>query len=108
MKKLLLSLSLLLLAGQASAWTGNLKVTDNYFEGTGNNARLVLVVDQNFHTCGWNNAANIDLSQVGSEAYRTLVSVALAAMVSGRPLSLDTNSCAGDRASVFGLKLGMQ
>jgi hypothetical protein len=99
--------TILLFANPAYAsWTNWMKITDNYFEGTGTSTRLVLIMEQPFHTCGWNNAAQIQLDQIGSEAYKTLVSVAITAITTGRALSLAEEGCNGDRARIYGLKLG--
>jgi hypothetical protein len=99
--------TILLFANPAYAsWTNWMKITDNYFEGTGTSTRLVLIMEQPFHTCGWNNAAQIQLDQIGSEAYKTLVSVAITAITTGRSLSLAEEGCNGDRARIYGLKLG--
>lgn len=90
----------------ADTWQGYQLVSDNYFEGTGNAAHIVVVLPGNFNSCGWDNAGMIQLSVVGAEQYRALTELLLVAMSEGRTVSVATGGCSGNRANIIGLKLG--
>lgn len=87
------------------AWSSWSTLTDNYFEKSGSETQVVLVVDAQFHTCGWNNAGSINLSYLGEDAFRMLVAAALSAQASGKEIQFQVDGCWADRARVIGLKL---
>lgn len=90
----------------ADGWQGYQTVADNFFEGSGPNSHMVVVLSGNFNGCGWDNAGQINLTTVGSDQYRALSEVLLVALSEGRMVSVYTNGCVNGRASVTGLKLG--
>lgn len=89
----------------ADGWQDYMTIQGNYFEGTGNDTRIVLTMSNTFHTCGWNNTATIHLSAVGEPAFKNLTAVVLTAVAANRTLSLSVDGCIGDRAKVVGLRL---
>jgi hypothetical protein len=93
------------LSSAADGWQNYMAVTSNYFEGTGNAHRIVLTMEGSFHTCGWNTAANISLSEVGPEAFKTFTSVVLSAWMADKKLSLNVQGCQGNRAKVVALRI---
>ena len=104
----LILLSLLLLPSislAADGWQNYMTVTSNYFEGIGDAHRIVLTMENSFHTCGWNTGANINLNVVGPEAFKTLTSVVLSSWMANKKLSLNVQGCLGDRANVVALRI---
>jgi hypothetical protein len=90
----------------AAEWQPFMKITSNYFEGLADNHRIVITLEQEFHDCGWNTAANINLSEVGPEAFETYTAVILAAIMANRPVSLSTEGCHSNRAKAMGIRVG--
>ncbi|HEY6528116.1 MAG TPA: hypothetical protein VIZ65_05440 [Cellvibrionaceae bacterium] len=90
----------------AHAWLGpSVQIVDIYFEGLGNDQRMVIVVDRNIHTCGWNSAAQIDRNVVGDQAYQTYTSVILSAFHASTKTDLALIGCTGDRARVNAVRI---
>ncbi len=83
-------------------------IVETYFHPVGVGATpnyIVLSMDQSFHSCGWNNAANINSAVVGESQFKVLASAVLAAAAANRPVGLLVDGCDGDRAKVFGVRL---
>jgi hypothetical protein len=93
------------LSWPARSWTGWMALTDNYFEGTGTNHAVVIQMNTDFHSCGWNNAGQINLNVVGTDAFKSLTAVILSAWISEKMIDVAVDGCAGDRARVVGLKI---
>jgi hypothetical protein len=89
-----------------TGWQPYAKVSDNYFEGAGTTANIVLVLADNFNSCGADNTGQISLSVVGSDQYQALAQAALVAISEGRTLSLQISGCTSGRAVITGLRLG--
>lgn len=109
MKKLFKSTVLagLVLAANSFAgfWTEWQPITDNYFEGTDNSHRIVFTLKENFHSCGWNSAAHIQLNKVGETPFQTYTSVFLTALAAKRDVKVLVDGCVGDRANVTAIKI---
>lgn len=90
----------------AHAWLGpSVQIVDIYFEGLANDQRMVIVVDRNIHSCGWNSAAQIDRSVVGDQAFQTYSSVILSAFYASPKVDLAVSGCTGDRARVYAVRI---
>ena len=92
----------------AWSWTPFMGLTDNYFHPTSPGSSqpiLVVVTDQNFHSCGWNAAANLNSTVVGDAQFKVFTSAVLAAWMGGKSISLLIDGCDGDRAKVFGVRI---
>jgi len=102
-------MSLLILAPSvaisADGWQSYMHMTSNYFEGLGENHRIVLTMETPFHTCGWNSAAHVNLNVVGPETFKTYTSVILAAWLANKKISINTNGCIGDRSKIIAVRI---
>lgn len=90
------------------AWTGHLGIVDNYFEpSTDGSARVVLVLDQDVHSCGWNNAVHIEEHLLTPGMFKELLAVSLTAIATNRKISVQIDAgCFSDRATIRGIRLG--
>ena len=97
----------LLVMGSAKAafWTGTLGINQQIAEPVSGVPRIVLLMDSDFHSCGWNGAANITQSVVGDTMFKLLYSTALSAVLSGKAVTLLVDGCSGDRANVVGIQI---
>lgn len=93
---------------QADGWTPYMKISANYFEGTHDNHRIVLIMENHFHNCGWNDGVNIHLSQVGPEAFKSYTAVVLAAWVSGKALAVNWSGCIGNDGQIGGKRANVK
>lgn len=85
-------------------WTEFLSLKEVYFEGLGENQKLVVAFDKSFHTCGWNIAAHLKRSTLGDEVFETYTSVILATWFANGKLSLNYSGCDGERAKGLALR----
>ena len=100
------ALCLLLWTGAVSAaWSGYININQQIAEPVGVTSRFVLLMESNFHSCGWNGAANITQSVVGDMMFKLLYSTALSAVLAGKPVMLLVDGCSGDRANVVGIQI---
>ena len=89
----------------SATWTDFMSITSNYFEGVGTDQQVVVTLESNFNPCGWGNAANININVVGSDAFKTYSSVILSAIMANKKVSLKTDGCTFDRATVVGVRV---
>ena len=91
-------------------WTPFMSINDNYWSKYDSSQNIVLVLESNFHSCGWNAAADIRESEVGSDLYKTLTSVALSSIMANKKISVwiadsGLGRCIDDRAKVTGIRI---
>lgn len=75
----------------AATWQPYRNIQEVVFEGAGASQRLVVKFTEAFHSCGWNTAANLVLSDVGDEPFKAL--------------AIAIDGCSGDRAKIIALSL---
>jgi hypothetical protein len=96
-------------AALADGWTNYMTISANYIEGVGalptSTVRIVLIMNADFHTCGWSPAANLNNWYVGDSLFKVLSAAALAAITSNKRVALATSGCDGDRANIIGLRI---
>lgn len=89
-------------------WTDYRDIQSNYFHpiATGSEHRLlVMVFEQEFHSCGWNKAGNVNSQLVGEEQFDVLTAAFLAAWMGDKQISLLIDGCDSNRAKVIGMRI---
>ena len=113
-KKLMLFVGLFLLnmnaATAAWEWTKFMSIASNYIHPIAQGSMdrvLVLTMNENFHSCGWNAAANINSTIVGEQTFDTLTATFLSAWMANKTVSLliDSDNCDGSREKVYGIRI---
>jgi len=98
------------IATAAWEWTNFMSISSNYIhpihQGSSDRV-LVLAMNVNFHSCGWNAAANINSTIVGEQTFDTLTAAFLSAWMANKTVSLliDSDNCDGNRAKVYGIRV---
>lgn len=107
MKKIIFILSVLFSANVSAVtgWQSFMAITDNYWGSVTGGRNIVLVMDADFHTCGWNAAADIREAVVGPELFDTLTSVSLSSIMAGKKISVWVDGCVDDRAKVMSIRI---
>ena len=111
MKKAILASTMLTLSFSINAqwlWTDYMEMNTNYIHplATGSKNRLlVITVAQDFHSCGWNQAGNINSELTGEELYDSLTAAFLSAWMANKKVSLLVDGCDSDRAKVIGMRI---
>ena len=95
----------------AWTWTPFMGLTNNYFHplAQGNTTRhdITLLVDQNFNTCSAEgNYALVNSEIIGEDQFDVLVSIILTAWTTNKPIAILHEGCDGNRARVYGLRIG--
>ena len=86
-------------------WTSTVSIKGNYFEGTGDGTRVVLIVSKVVHSCGWNDGVQFTYSNTGDAAFKSFSSAILTAIASGKNVQLNLSGCEGDRGKIVGVRL---
>ena len=88
-----------------AGWESPGLIKEVYFESEGAIQRMTLVMENQFHQCGWAEAAEFRTDYLDQNFYQTLVSAALSAKIAKVPATIYFNGCQTNRARSYAIKL---
>ncbi len=109
-------ISILTIQSAFAAWTWSpfMMITENYFHPLeqGNTTRhdITLQMSQSFNTCDTSptngGLALINSELIGEDQFDVLSSIVIAAWIANKPIAILFEGCDGNRARVYGLRIG--
>ncbi len=85
----------------ADGWSSFHKVFNTYFSVD----KTVVVLEEDFHTCGNNNWGKLDVAAVGENFAQTFNAAVISAISERRGISVDVEGCSGNRANIVGVRI---